>query len=173
MTVAVPAIEAMRYSPLREQIAALIATSMDASRAHEVHPSFIEMLKQITMDEVRILKAMPAHGLVLPMAHVNYIVGRNRVISGHRNVIPAALAQVCEAKRSLPYYIDNLIRMNAIETPQNLCIDDDRRYRELLGQPFVSSFAAAATSERKVEVEKTLVGLTNFGETFRRVCLSA
>ncbi|MCG8333899.1 MAG: DUF4393 domain-containing protein, partial [Proteobacteria bacterium] len=49
--VAVPALEALRYSKLRENFALLLATSMDSSVAEAAHPSFVEILKQLTSDE--------------------------------------------------------------------------------------------------------------------------
>lgn len=171
MDVAVPAIEAMRYSPLKQQIAGLIATSMDRTRAADVHPSFIEMLKQLTEDEVAIIAALPAHGLVLPMLHINYVIDRNRIVTAHRNVVAKALAAVCSQKSSLPQYIDNLMRMNIVETPRDLAIDDDRRYRDLLDQDFVKRIVRAGSKSRKPEVERSLLGLTHYGYTFRRACL--
>jgi hypothetical protein len=53
--VAVPAIEALRYSRLREQYASLLATAMDSQTAHEAHPAFVEILKQLKPDEARLL----------------------------------------------------------------------------------------------------------------------
>ncbi len=39
--VAVPAIEALRYTKLKEQYANLIATAMDSATSHKAHPAFV------------------------------------------------------------------------------------------------------------------------------------
>ena len=60
--VAVPALEALRYSKLRENYANLLATAMDSATARDAHPSFVEILKQLTPDEARILEYLPRRG---------------------------------------------------------------------------------------------------------------
>ena len=54
--IAVPTIEALRYSKLKDQYANLLASSMDKNSASKVHPAFVEILKQITPDEAKMLK---------------------------------------------------------------------------------------------------------------------
>ncbi len=59
-TVAVPAIESLRYTAhdptLREMYANLLATAIDARTAKEAHPAFAELIRQLSPDEARILK---------------------------------------------------------------------------------------------------------------------
>ena len=61
-TVAVPALMALSYSmqqeTLREMYAKLLATAMDSATATDVHPSFVEVIKQLTPDEARILNVL-------------------------------------------------------------------------------------------------------------------
>lgn len=59
-TVAGPTLEALRYAghepTLRELYANLLATSMDAGTAQEAHPAFVEIIRQLTPDEARIVR---------------------------------------------------------------------------------------------------------------------
>lgn len=59
-TIAGPTLEALRYAGheplLRELYANLLATSMDAKTAEEAHPAFVEILRQLTPDEARIIR---------------------------------------------------------------------------------------------------------------------
>ena len=61
-TVVVPALLAMSYSmhqqTLRNMYTNLLSAAMDSQTASEVHPSFVEVVKQLTPDEVRILEVL-------------------------------------------------------------------------------------------------------------------
>lgn len=61
--VAVPLLEALRYTAfqeeLREMYINLLSTSMDSERAENAHPSFVEILKQISPDEAKLLSYIP------------------------------------------------------------------------------------------------------------------
>ena len=64
LVVAGPALEAMKYCGsephLRELFANLLAASMDGRRAASAHPAFVEMVKQLSPGEARILRYMVA-----------------------------------------------------------------------------------------------------------------
>jgi hypothetical protein len=66
--IAGPAIESLRFTAnepsLRELYANLLATSMDSKTAHQAHPAFVEILKQLAPDEARILKYMADQGII-------------------------------------------------------------------------------------------------------------
>jgi hypothetical protein len=57
--VAGPTVEALKFvanePSLREMYANLLATSMDANTAQNAHPAFVEIIRQITADEARVL----------------------------------------------------------------------------------------------------------------------
>src|SRR5579864_922076 len=57
--IAGPATEALRFAGhdpiLREMYANLLDTEMDANRVREAHPAFVEIIRQLTPDEARIV----------------------------------------------------------------------------------------------------------------------
>ena len=59
MTIAGPTVEHLRFAAdepsLRELYANLLATSMDAKTAEEGHPAFVEVIRQLSSDEARVL----------------------------------------------------------------------------------------------------------------------
>jgi hypothetical protein len=63
-SVAGPAVEALRFAmsdpDLREMYASLLATSMDRETAHKAHPAFVEIIRQMTADEAKILSVLAA-----------------------------------------------------------------------------------------------------------------
>jgi len=171
LDIAVPAIEAMRYSVLKRELALLIASTMDAERADDAHPSFIEILKQLTRDEVRMIASLPGLGQVLPFANINYTDRSGRILSSLRYIVPDFLAGACERPRALASYIDNLLRLNIIAAPAHLAISDERFYRELLGQAFIADFEAGVPAHLKANIDRRVLCLTDFGHLFRNCCV--
>ncbi len=171
LDIAIPAIEAMRYSGLKREFALLIASTMDAALADDAHPSFIEILKQITIDEVRICLSFPDVGQVLPFANINYLDRGGRILSSLRYIVPEHIARVCERPKALGGYIDNLLRLNLISAPAHLAISDERFYRDLLAQEFIGAFEATIPPGLKPSVDRRVLALTDFGQLFRRCCL--
>ena len=171
LDIAVPAIEAMRYSSLKREFALLIASTMDTERADDAHPSFIEILKQLTSDEVQMIAVLPELGQVLPFANINYTDRSGRILSSLRYIVPDFLAEACERRRALGSYIDNLLRLNIVAAPAHLSISDERFYRELLAQSFIAEFEAGVPANLKANIDRRVLCLTDFGHLFRKCCI--
>ena len=62
MDVVVPAVEALRYSENCKAFTSLIAATLDARISHVVLPAYVEMLKQVSQNEIHLLAAMPLPG---------------------------------------------------------------------------------------------------------------
>lgn len=169
--ITVPAIEAMRYSQLRNEIVFLIASTMDENRADIAHPSFIEIIKQLTVDEVRLLSALPAEENVIPFINLHYVDQIDRIKLAIRFIIPGAVAEVCYKKRAIPRYIDNLLRLKLVEIPSGSKINDNSFYQSLLREPFLAEPSLQPPKHLHKRVEKKLLRLTNFGAAFRTCCI--
>lgn len=171
LDIAIPAIEAMRYSGLKREFALLIAATMDTELADDAHPSFIEILKQLTSDEVRMIASFPEPGQVIPFVNINYTDRSGRIMSSLRYIVPEHLAETCERRRALGSYIDNLLRLNVIAAPSHLTINDERFYKELLAQPFIGAFEASVPQNLKASIDRRVLCLTDFGHLFRKCCI--
>jgi Abortive infection alpha len=169
--IAVPAIEALRYSSLSQEFANLIASSMDRRTAYSVLPAYVEVLKQLNPDEVDLLKRAPAQGRFVPIADIVYVLPSEQVIAAYRNLITTNLAGVCTYPRNIPQYVDNLIRLNLLARPLGQQADE-ASYRTLIRQPFVKAVMKAAPPRSQAGLDKGVIGITDFGEHFRRACLA-
>lgn len=73
--VAGPTLEALRYTghepSLSELYANLLAASMDKSTAQGAHPAFVEIIKQLTPDEAKVL-ALFVVGMPFPLINVRW-----------------------------------------------------------------------------------------------------
>jgi len=172
MDVAVPALEAMRYCPLRDEIAAILAASMDGRSSQAVHPSFIEILRQVTRDELAILMTMPVQGDVIAMGHVHKILARGRTRLLHRNVLPSRFAKICDVPGSIPVYVDNLLRLELIAVPTGLSINEQAPYEALLKNDFCRRCFDERPRAARHRLEKSLLAVTDLGDRFRQACLN-
>src|SRR5687768_5912365 len=72
--IAGPAMEALRFAgeepDLREMYATLLASAMDRRTASRAHPAFVEIIKQLSATEGRILIALWRDGLGRPVVDV-------------------------------------------------------------------------------------------------------
>lgn len=125
INVAGPVIEALRFAgsdeTLRELYANLLATAMDSATTTDAHPAFVEMLKQMTPDEARLVSHFST-GALLPFIDVDVrtkppdgggfanVVGRARM--GQLSLI-AEDARCADPDR-IVRYLDNLERLGLI-----------------------------------------------------------
>ncbi len=172
MEITVPAIEAMRYLPLRREIAALIATTMDARRCDEAHPAFLNILSQLTRDEIRLLDSLPGKDRILPIANLYVEVARKRTDVLYRNIVPQPLADVCSVKARIPKYIDNLRRLQLIEEPNDFAIPAGKLYAQIVSQRFCSEIVNQRGMRQKTRIERRVICLSDFGAAFRNVCIA-
>ena len=169
--ITIPAIEAMRYSPLRREIVALIASTMDRQNAEIAHPSFLTILQQLTEDEIQILAAIPSAGRVLPVANLWLSHSHDHAEILHRNIMPPSIARLCSNKSRLPLYIDNLMRLQLLHEPDGAKISSARVYSNLLRQGFCTRLLENPEVRRHSTLEKRTIALSDIGDTFRKMCL--
>jgi hypothetical protein len=170
--VAVPALEAIRYSKLREQYAMLLATSMDKEAASFAHPAFVEILKQLTPDEARILRFLPKKGLAEPILDVVYDVPQRGRFTHLRNASMLYEDAKCEHPELTPKYIDNLCRLGLTSAPEGRGLFDDWRYDRIRKSSAVRLALESLPENSQSSFEYRSIGLTDMGEGFRMACLS-
>lgn len=169
--IVMPALEVLRYSPLKGEIACLIASSMDKRKTEECLPAFVDLLKQLTVDETKLIINLPGANRAVPSATINYVDPQGRLYKCVRHVLPATLAAECEKPSLISAYIDNLLRLGILTQPDNITINDKQHYQSLTNQPFLRQIAATAPNRVSVEVHRTVVTLSDLGESFRKCCL--
>lgn len=170
--VAVPALEALRYSKLRENYAILLATSMDSESANDAHPAFAEILKQLTPDEVKILEFLPRAGLHEPLANIEYYIPDGvGTFTMHRHIGTLGTDSGCEYPEALPKYIDNLSRLGLVEVPALGRLSEDWRYNRIRALEIVQTAGERAPGGALMtNFVETMCGLTNLGSSFRKAC---
>jgi len=123
-SVAGPTIEALRFAAnepvLRELYANLLATSMDADRAQNAHPAFVQIISQMVPDEARIVDLIASEEPV-NISHISGVhhgvvplYGYLEPLNITRYVYLARRSQ-CELPDLIPSYLDNLRRLGVTQ----------------------------------------------------------
>ena len=180
--IAVPALQYISYcmdnDELRDMYANLLANSMNSVVKDGVHPSFVEIIKQLSPDEAKFLKYMTDNSAIptlsLKYSYNDYKKGGVNAIQEFTNVPQLAN---CEQPENGEQYIDNLVRLGLlVREPGNAFIDKSL-YEPLKNDPLFAQHndveIAKENGYEKCEVEEHIVRLTAFGEQFCNICLSS
>ncbi len=115
-----PALDSVRYTDgdedLQELFANLIASAMDKRVAMRAHPAFVQIIKELTSDEAKILKAI-GPGRPVPIVNIDraFLNDQGDRISGdtpHESLSRFAHDVGCELPEMFPTYISNLVRLS-------------------------------------------------------------
>lgn len=170
-SIAVPLIEAMRYTAhkpeLREMFTNLLGASMN-SETFDEHPAFVEIIKQICPDECKILKYL-LYDPIMPMLKVR----KELNIGGEVDVTPyfsdICFSSKCEQPQKFPEYLDNLHRLGLIEIQYDRYLSNDFYYTQLRENPYFKSLIPNDID--KVTEKKSLYKLSELGKKFCSVCI--
>ena len=173
--VAIPAIQQISYcqnsEELRDLYANLLVASMNIDTKWQVHPSYVDIIKQLNPDEAKYLKSLPNMiSIPHPLIDINYSIGdtkgTNPVIANFTNYN----IELLEHPDLICTYIDNLVRLNLIEIPAYKWLTDETKYKVLEEHPLVQN---PIKTPNDIHVyyhyEHKIFRLTNLGINFKKV----
>ena len=170
-----PALESLRYTgsiaELRELYANLVAASMDSRTTGNVHPSFVEIIKQLSPEEARLLGQLESIGAE-PLVTIR---NDREDGTGGRDEFRHFSLLGDKAKIELlrlPNNFDNLTRLGLIEIPENYVLLRGR-YEELEQHSFVASIIKHVDSqpERVSKILRKTLIVTSLGRQFINTCV--
>lgn len=174
-TVAGPALEALRFAgkeeALREMYANLLATAMDRHTAERAHPAFVEVIKQLSPDEAKLLALVA--GTAYPVAQPHpVIIVRARAKEGlpvtwdlRRHLSLLGVQAGCLHPHLTTQHLDNLCRLGLIIIPEKRRYPDDAVYEERERHPNVQHLRAQIEAQNQVlEIERETLELTDFDQ---------
>lgn len=170
--IAVPAIEALRYSKLRKNYANLVATAMDMDTAMDAHPAFVEILKQISLDEVLILEYLPDMGRYEPIMDLHYQIPGKGEFLIQRYITTIGIDGKCKSLHALPQLIENLCRLGLTEIPPLRRLIDDWRYDRIRALETFIQTKASVPQDGQFREGLAMFGLTPLGAAFRKACVT-
>ena len=180
--VAGPALESLRYTgyenALSDMYANLLAASMDKATADGAHPAFVEIIRQLTPDEAKLV-ALFLHQMPFPLLNVRweYKVPTEAKQGGRDVLVNFSLlgeAAGCEYKHLVPAYLDNLCRLGLAEIPPMFVYMSQGIYDPLEKSPVVEAIKAdiEKNPELRATIERRGLRVTELGKQFARVCVA-
>lgn len=169
--VAVPLIEAMRYTShkaeLREMFVNLLGASMNSACIDE-HPSFVEIIKQLSSDECKMLQALRTDDR-RPMMKI-----RQELAGGGELDVTPYFSDICyeancQFPQKFPEYKDNLYRLGLIEVYYDRHLADGSYYQDLKNHPAYPQ--VIADDSIKLVERRSMYVLSEFGKKFCGVCM--
>lgn len=174
--VAGPAIEALRFTGdaenLRDLYATLLATAMDTSTTHYAHPAFVEIIKQLSPDEAKVLKVLAA-SINFPVIDISVAISSEKgERAGTRNQSMLDHEAKVERPELVPGYLDNLCRLGLTEIPAMTSIAEPEAYASLEADPNIKTFLEQVEAAgHQSRVVRRLIRLTDLGRLFVRACM--
>lgn len=180
--VAGPLLESLRYtgheSSLSDLYANLLAASMDKETAHGAHPAFVEIIKQLTPDEAKLV-GLFVHEIPFPLLSVRWeYKNSTEEKSGGKDVLVnfsrLGLIAQCEFPQLTPTYIDNLCRLGLAEAPAMFQYTSKGVYDDLENALEVQQLKTQIEQnpEWKCTFERKGLRITELGKQFARICVA-
>jgi Abortive infection alpha len=175
--VAGPAIEALRFTghndTLRDLYANLLATAMDADTAANAHPAFVDIIKNISPDEGRIIKLFSEkHSVPLIDVHRLHLEKLNAFETILVNYSHLETDASCEHSQLVPSYIDNLCRLRLVEIVDDAHIAEPNTYELLENDSQMEAIKATSPNvSQHIRFKRKILQRTVFGQQFINACI--
>lgn len=172
--VAVPTIQALSYSmdkeDLRNLYANLLASSMNKNKKDAVHPSFVEIIKQLTPDEAKLINEIANIGS-FPIISIRRFEKDSK---GGFDILENYAKfgeKVClEFPDRIEEYLENLDRLKIINIPEDSYLTAPNIYHELENDEEIIKLMQTELDKFNYKIKKKLGKITNFGLSFIISC---
>lgn len=170
--VAVPALQAISYSmnseELRNLYATLLAKSMNVDVKDNVHPSFVEIIKQLSPNDARIFKIF-IDSQATPLIDLSVLLqegGQNYYRYNISWINAYSYETICVS-------IDNLIRLGLIEIPFDLHYSNNQIYNAVRKTSTYMEIHKELKALNSGEIKENLkyIKITNLGKLFSEICI--
>lgn len=174
--IAAQALENSKYcvneDELRQMFTALISNSMNTDFSQDIHPSFAEIIKQMSVLDAKIIQLFRKEGTIvigLPVCQFCFNMGDPSSFSPLPEHIflelPDVDFQLCS--RSL----SSLSRLGIVSISYTSRLTAPNTYEKFLTHPFYQELKEHLPEPITLSITKGSVGLTPLGQSFIRVCV--
>lgn len=172
--VAIPAMQQLSYSydseELREMYANLLVASMNIDTKYFVHPAYVDIIKQLSPDEAKLLKYL-AKNPNQPLIDVLLDSPKGGYTTQIHNFTNIGEG-VCENPGEIFSYLDNLERLKLIEIPFGVYINSDNIYKPLEEHKEIRALLnSKVPNGYKFRIERHKFTLSAFGKNLIKICL--
>ena len=176
--IAVPALQNASITEeyeIRELYANLLANSMNKIVKDGVHPAYVEIVKQLSPDEAKILCYMREYTTV-PIITLRREYEKGEGVEIIKNFSNIGELSHCEHPFEVNKYFNNLIRLGLLEGSTLSSLINKWLYEPLKTHTYVEPYLREEylqqTQYNKAKFKEGYMELTDFGKAFCRVCLN-
>ena len=174
--IAVPALQAISYcdnsEDLRNMYANLLASSMRIDKKQNVHPSYVELIKQLSPDEAKLLKRISDGSDSYPLIDVKLVLSNNGGYFVQVQNFTLLAEGFCEYPERVCEYLDNLSRLKIIDIPYGVYIKSDEVYKPLESNIKIQNIINSEVSEGDTwKIDRKKLEITEFGKGFIEACV--
>lgn len=192
-----PALEASKYSvgcnEIRSMFSNLIAASMNKKISSNVHPSFVDIIKQLNPLEANLIKYIRSYGLRIPMICLRQVNAEDRfnnssiffdgVISGegidivrHYGALDLDFVENIDLPVNyLCSAFDNLSRLGLIVISYDQSFVDKNRYCQFETDPLIKEMINDCQKKyngtKIIKAKRGVCELTDYGIDFTQICM--
>ncbi|WP_252228756.1 MULTISPECIES: DUF4393 domain-containing protein [unclassified Clostridium] len=177
--IAVPALQAISYSmnseELRDLYSNLLANSMNSDIKDSIHPCFVEIIKQLSPFEARLLKSLAVNS-VLPIIKIRRSSddSDSSGIDFVKHIIEPKFGITKNNIDTFAVAIDNLIRLNLLSVDYENAYTDKSLYSDILNSQLVLDMRQQITSLSTLNHFIPTYGsleISYLGELFIEICV--
>lgn len=175
-----PSIQALEYKVFDDEISdlfsKLIATSMDVGKKNSVHPAFVDIIKQMTSDEARIIRLFSKERYQPALSISEDLDISNKMVSKNFNLV--AIDAGCDLPEKFKAYLENLERLGLIyimgdqvkRPPSRIKNTDYSRLENSL-KVIMQEYREKNQYEGEFHITRKLFDTTRLGKDFIDACV--
>lgn len=167
-----PALEASKYyieeEELRSMFAKILSSSFDNRKNSVIHPSFVEIIKQLDVTDARILQFLKEHDHTAgsPIPCMKAVIKSD---IGSKTILPIIyFIDGSERIDELAPSLTNLERLGLLKIEDDRYSADASKYDFIRNNYYVQH---VLQSYPEISIEKMCFSITPLGENFLEVCL--
>ncbi|MCQ2026634.1 DUF4393 domain-containing protein [Clostridium butyricum] len=178
--VAVPALQAISYSmnseELRNMYANLLANSMNSDLKDSVHPSFVEIIKQLSPFDATLLNLLSTNkDLSFPIIKIRYTLSESNSegVDYKKHIVDPSLGITLDNTDKYAISIDNLIRLHLIEVSYEKRLVDTSKYANIETSNIVQIIKSSVKSPHYTyfKIMQGLLNISPLGNSFIENCV--
>lgn len=176
--IGVPIIEKLGYTTsdeIADLFTNLLTKASSVDTVNLAHPSFVQLIERLSVDEARIIKYLVGEEYVLSIS-VRFVIDDDKgsFIDYKRNktLIPDMVNLDFPDNENV--YLDNLVSMGILDISHGNHKSDEELYKPLMkkyNMPSLKTLEIFGVTEiKRFDYKKSYYQITNFGKAFIRAC---
>ncbi|MBC7943338.1 DUF4393 domain-containing protein [Candidatus Saccharibacteria bacterium] len=177
--IAGPVLQGLVYThdeeSLKEMYLNLLASAMNSETANNAHPSYVEIIKQLSGDEAKLLKIYLDNNQY-PIAELHWILNEKREytrLARHIVNLTDSETKLPVVVDMMPVYIENWIRLGLVMVTYTEHQTGENTYDWVKSRPEYTSRPVQKAKEgefqTEIDVVKGLMVRTKYGEIFGKI----